>query len=69
MNRVETEKRKKRNHTLILIAAEMLKFYEDETEQLLIDADDDAVKEWVRNEMQKIHDQHEMRANHGFENY
>ena len=61
-NRIEADKRKRRNHTLILMAAEMLTFYDSDTEQLLIDADDETVKSWVRDEMKKIHansEQHE----------
>ena len=62
-NRIAGEQRKKRNHTLILIAAEMLKFYDAQTEQILIDGDDDFVKNWVHDEMKKIHYQY----NDGFQ--
>lgn len=53
-NRLRTESRKKRNHTYILIAAEMLRFYGDTTKQWLIEASDDDVKRWVQKEMKKI---------------
>ena len=53
-NRIETEERKKRNHTLILIAAEMMTFFDEETKEYLIAADDEAVKIWVKVQMQKI---------------
>ena len=54
MNRIQTERRKKRNHTFILIAAEILKYYDEETNQYLIDSDDEAVKIWVRTQMQNM---------------
>ena len=52
-NRIKTEERKKRNHAFILITAEMLKFYDKDIKKYLINTDDEAVKIWVKIQMQK----------------
>ena len=68
-NRINAEKRKRRNHVLILIAAEMLKFYDDAMEQILIDSDDNSVRDWVRAEMQKIHANSEQHDENEYQQY
>ena len=53
-NRNNLENRRKRNHKLILLSAELLRFYNEETKKWVLEASDDEARVWIRNEMKKI---------------
>ena len=53
-NRINTAKRKRRNHVLIMIGSAFLKQYDADVEQFLLDSSDDDVKSWIDDEMDKI---------------
>lgn len=53
-NRINAEKRKKRNHALIVIATEFLRGYGSDVEEVIINSSDDDVRNWVRSELNKI---------------